>query len=473
MNRLSVLTILVGSAALAACSSGGGDPTATTSGAGAGAPGDTGPTYYKDIVPIVQKSCLGCHRPGDIAPFALTTYEEARAVAGLMATETKERRMPPWGALDTGECKPKHAWQEDLRLSEADIKTFEDWSLAGAPAGNPDDEPAPYEPPPNELSEKDAEVSPAKSFVSSGESDQFECFVLDPKLTETKYMNGVYFVPGNPKVVHHILLFSDPMKSSLAMAPAGGSYPCFGGSGVQGTALLAGWAPGGVPIELPPNVGTPLAAGSLLVMQIHYHPGGTTAAPDKTTVQLRYSDTPPEYYLTTALIGNDQKAKAGGDGLLPGPNDSGGTPEFRIPAGVKDHTETMVFTLPPMINGNPTPKLWVYNVGAHMHLVGVDQKITLDHAGSGSGEECLLQTPQWDFAWQRAYAYDAPLESLPVFAPGDKLTNRCTYDNTKDNKALVAALLEQKLTGPVDVTLGEETLDEMCLSALGLLSKAP
>lgn len=454
--------------ALSACSGGG--ETGAGSSSNVTNPPYSGPTYHKDIVPILQKSCQSCHRPGDIAPFGLMSYEEAKAAAPLMTIETKARTMPPWGAFETGECKPKNPWKEDLRLSDDEIATIEAWHQAGAPEGDPKDAPAPIETFANDLEGKDLELAPSDPFVTSGDLDQFQCFVLDPKLLETKYMNGVFFVPGNPKVVHHILLFSDPGKESLKNAPVGGNYTCFGGSGVPGTKLLAGWAPGGVPMELPANIGTPLEAGSLLVMQIHYHPGGTTADPDATAVQMRFSDAPPEYYLTTALIGNDQTPKPGGDGLLPGPNDGAG-PEFRIPAGAKGHTETMVFTLPGMLNGGPTPKIWIYNVGAHMHLVGVDQKISITH--TDGAEECLLQEPQWDFSWQRGYAYDAPIESLPVFAPGDKLVNRCTYDNSKDNPALVDALLEQGYTDPVDVGMGESTLEEMCLSALGVLTKAP
>lgn len=470
-QTLSMLSIMAASAALAACSGDGGEAATAGGDTGSGPPAYAGPTYYKDIVPILQKNCQSCHRAGDIAPFALMTYEEASAVAGLMAVETRAQRMPPWSALDTDECKPKHAWKDDLRLPEAAIKTFEDWSAAGAPAGDPKDAPAPYEPPPNELSGKSDELTPGAPFVTSGDADQFECFVLDPKLAEQKFMNGVYFVPGNRKVVHHILLFSDPKQNALMKAQVGGSYPCFGGSGVAESKLLAGWAPGGVPYELPPNIGTPIEAGSLLIMQIHYHPGGTTADPDTTAVQIRYSEAPPEYHLTTALIGNDQKAQPNGNGLQPGPNDANGTPQFLIPAGAKDHTETMVFTMPAMIGGNPTPKIWVYSTAAHMHLVGVDQKVTLEHGGAG--EECLLQTPQWDFSWQRGYAYDAEIESLPVFAPGDKLINRCTYNNTKENKDLAAALIEQKQPDLVDVKMGESTLEEMCLAGLGLLTKAP
>ncbi len=107
-------------------------------------------------------------------------------------------------------------------------------------------------------------------------------------------------------------------------------------------------------------------------------------------------------------------------------------------------------------------------VAAHMHLVGTDEKITVDRATATStnpASECLLQVPVWNFNWQRAYEYDTDIASLPLISPGDKVKVRCTYDNTMDNPALVSALTEagQKQTQPV--SLGETTLDEMCLGA--------
>ena len=80
----------------------------------------------------------------------------------------------------------------------------------------------------------------------------------------------------------------------------------------------------------------------------------------------------------------------------------------------------------------------------------------------------MLQTPDWNFAWQRAYLYDVKIEDLPPFLPGDVLKMRCTYDNTMANPYVQRALKDQGLTSPVDVKLGESTLDEMCLSALPL-----
>jgi hypothetical protein len=435
-------------------------------------PGDpgvqSGPTFHRDVEPLLQKRCQSCHTAGGIAPFSLISYAEASPLALLIAETTGSRLMPPWGAQDTDECQTRHGWRNDERLSDDEIAMLAAWGAAGAPEGDPADAPPPAEVQPTELSGKDLEIAP-KPFVTSGDRDEFRCFVLDPKLTEKIYINGTHFIAGNPSVVHHILLFADASRESEGKADADGGYDCFGGVGLTEQTMIAGWVPGGRPNDLPANIGTPVEAGSLLVMQIHYHPGGLTAEPDATRLQLRFTEGKPEYHLTTTLVGNFKGPMAGG-GLLPGPGDGPNGPEFRIPAGASDHTETMQATIP----GDPqTPEVFLYGVLAHMHLVGVDQKVAIQRAKVEPAEECLLHVPQWDFSWQRSYSYDAPVEDLPRLSPGDKLTLRCTYDNTLDNPALVGALTEENLSEPVDVRLGEETLDEMCITGLQLLTKAP
>ena len=96
-----------------------------------------------------------------------------------------------------------------------------------------------------------------------------------------------------------------------------------------------------------------------------------------------------------------------------------------------------------------------------MHYIGVDVKATIERAGS-SGPECLLQVPDWDFDWQGRYFYDVPIEQAPTIGPGDRITVRCTYDNTLANPFVRRALLENGLEDPMDVYLGDGTLDEMC-----------
>lgn len=461
--------------ALAGC----GGSSSSTEGGGGGSGGgggggsgpSAGPTFHRDIEPILQRSCQSCHSPGNIAPFSLLTYEEAKTVSGLMVDETKSRAMPPWGAFETAECQPQYGWQHDLRLSDAEIALFQAWHDAGNPKGDPKDAPPPADLGNGDLPGKTLDLQPVAPFVSSGAQDQFRCFVMDPGFADDVFMNGLHFVAGNPKVVHHALLFVDPNGDSEALADATGSYDCFGGPGIGG-ALIGAWAPGGVPVELAPNIGTRLPGGSKLVMQIHYHPAGTTAEPDSTRVQMRFTQS-PEYEMVFVLIGNNSQQEANGDGLQPGPNDAGNI-QFRIPANAAGHTETELFTLPDTINGNPMPELYVYGAATHMHYVGTDMLIQIDHKNPDSkalGTECLLQTPDWNFAWQRSYFYNTPIETLPRFLPGDVLKMRCTYNNTMDNPYVQRALKDQNLTSPIDVYLGESTLDEMCLSALPLLYK--
>ncbi len=169
----------------------------------------------------------------------------------------------------------------------------------------------------------------------------------------------------------------------------------------------------------------------------------------------------------TALIGN---ASNEGSGLLPGPNDAGGVPEFRIPANVAGHTEDMKFTL-----GIDTPGPYpVLAVGTHMHYVGTDMRVTVQRANGNVSalqpkDECLVETPHWDFNWQRWYQYDTDIASLPTLGLGDTLHMHCEYDNTKENPFVYTALDQQGLSEPMDVRLGEMTLDEMCLGVVGVL----
>ena len=469
-------------ACLVAACFGGSSPSTGDDGSGSsGADGGTSVTpagavtYYKDVLPIVQAHCQKCHVDGGIAPFALTTYDDAKNVVGLLVDATQKRTMPPWGAADTTECAPPKPWKDDMRLADAQIATLKAWQDGGALAGDPKDGPAPRAPDATDLTNATFSMT-TTPYTLTQPTDEFRCFVIDPKLAQATYFNGAFFIPGNKSVVHHVLLFSDPQRASEKLADATGQYDCFGGARTPGGGLLAAWAPGGVPMELPANVGTPLAASSLLVMQIHYHPHSAVRNdPDQTKVQLRFTAAAPDYIAVTSLIGNfNGPLGTGGDGLQPGPNDNG-APKFLIPANVSGHTETMRFTMPASQKGVPTPQVFLYSVGAHMHLVGVDEKLSVHYATPPQGapaDQCLLQVPQWNFNWQRAYVYDTPIESLPVLHPGDQLTVRCGYDNTMKNPALADALSQQSLTAPRDVKLGETTLDEMCLGAFTFLAKA-
>ncbi len=473
----ALATYLIGSVALCGVGlgcSGGGGATPVTTGA---------VTFHKDVEPILRQHCDMCHVAAGIAPMPLVTYEDSQPYAAMIAAQTSARTMPPWGAVSTPDCTPPLPWKDDPSLSDDEIATLAAWSAAGAPEGNPADAPTAQTPQPIGLSGVTADLSPPAPWTLSSESaDEFRCFVLDPQIVQTTYLNGSFVVAGNSQVVHHALVFTDPAGASRAMVTdqATQSYDCFGGPGLSQTALLAAWAPGGLPTDYPSNVGAQLDAGTLLVMQVHYHPHVATGGlpSDQTHFQMRLVSTKPQYFAYTILPGNDDAAvDASGNGLLPGPDDPAAGPAFVIPPGVSGHTETMQFTVPSTVKKQALPaSLPIFAIGGHEHYVGSAVQVTVHHANPPAGtaaDQCLVSIPHWDFDWQRLYRYDAPIGQLPAVAPGDVMTIRCTYDNTLDNPKLAASLAEQGLSQPQTVRLGETTLDEMCLAPAVLLAAVP
>jgi hypothetical protein len=475
---ISCLFGLTGAAlALTACGEGTGaeaEAGETGSGDGDGDPGDGDgdpgdgdgdaalrPNWHQDIAPLVHQNCVGCHVDGGIAPFSLESYEQASPWGALMSEVVDEGLMPPWGALETAECQLEHSWANDLRLADADKQLIADWVAAGTPEG-PADEAAPLPAPPElDLQNPTATFQNPSSFTVGGTEDSFICYSIDPQLQNDVWITGLQMIPDNEQVVHHVLIYADPDANSAAVAGPDGSYPCFGTAGVDNASLIGTWVPGAVPTEMPEGVGVPMPAGSRVILAYHYHPTGGGDEVDQSSVALRWTEDEPPYDATIDLLGNFPAAP----GLEPGPNDPGGTPLFLIPPDVSDHTETMSVTIPDQV-----PPIDIFTLGTHMHYVGVDMKVWIERDGQ---EICLIQTPRWDFNWQRTYTIDAPLGQMPKVQGGDVVKLRCTYDNTLQNPFLVDALAEQGLSEPTTVFLGESSLEEMCLLIFGLATPFP
>jgi hypothetical protein len=429
--------------------------------------GVASPTYWRDVAPILQARCEGCHAPGGIAPFAFDGYEKTKALAGPIAQRTRARTMPPFNAIETSECKPPLPWKHDERLPEGEIATLESWLAAGTPEGSASDfvsRPVQR----RALARVDRELAPAP-FTAQGAQDQFRCFVLDPNLPLGAYVKGVHVLPGNAKVVHHVIVMADPQRTALAKAPVGQSWACGGAMPFDaGQYPIAVWTPGIDPVELPDDIRMGLTANPLLVMQIHYSPAGAAGEVDQTKVQLELDLAKPKYLLYTTAVGNLPTALPGGDGLFPGPNDGPLGPEFRIPANTKGHTETMQLSVGhPLLPNIPGSR--IYGVMGHAHLGGTD--VLVEHVKAGGTKSCLLQD-RWDFHWQRMYAYDGAVERLPALEPGDRIRVRCTYDNSPSNTALAKERAARGLP-MTDLLLGEETLDEMCLAIPQILIPHP
>jgi hypothetical protein len=371
-RRSSVSWVALVALALAGC---GGGVDDAAGGAGGGPGGGGGepngePTFYADVLPILQRSCLHCHSEGRIGGFSLATYEQARAQAGIIAAVTADGRMPPWHAVDTDVCQPQRPWLDDARLSDAEKATLRAWADTDAPEGDPADGPGDYQLPPTGLADPDLELEPANPSIVEGDVDQFTCVVYDPGLDADVFVEALNFEAGNAKVAHHALVFRVDRADAEALSGGDERFECFGAPGPD---LIHAWAPGQTALELPPTVGMPLSPDQVIVVQMHYHPTGTSAEQDTSKIQLRFAAAEPEWEFTIALPGNASSAPQ----LLAGPND-GAEPEFTIPAGAEDHVERMVFEVPQLPADLP-----VLVVGTHMHYVGVDARFWIERAQPG------------------------------------------------------------------------------------------
>ncbi|HEY5928375.1 MAG TPA: hypothetical protein VIV11_42105 [Kofleriaceae bacterium] len=438
--------------------------------------GDDGPdpdpepraTWYQDVAPIVAEHCMGCHSPGGIGPFDLTTYDMASENAGRMIDQIDKGAMPPFDAREEADCTPRFHWEDDPRLSATEVDTIKLWIEDGLAEGTV----APNPPiPSTELSGVTKTLTPTVPFTSSGTRDQFICYVLDPQ-TQGTWLTGLQVRPGNPLVVHHVVV-SELMPGAehdavVAQRGIGIPWDC-SQEQTPGGFVVSIWTPGNQPMQTPTDLAVPLVGGAKLVMQLHYHPAGMTHQPDATTIDLRTSLTWPKKMYFVGAFGNEFQAPS----LLPDPDDRlSGTPEFRIPAGDADHLEHMRITVPPL---GDISQVQLYSVNPHMHMVGTHISAKIERPaprGTDPANECLANG-NWNFDWQRTYIYDAPLEQMPTLMPGDVIDLKCKWNNTMANPFVQRLLEDEGLVAPIDLMLGEGSTDEMCLEIFGFAIDAP
>jgi hypothetical protein len=380
---------------LAACGS-------STSGTDA----SVGPTYYKDVLPITQVSCNGCHVAGGIAPFALDSYEAAKLKAPLMSDAVTNRRMPPW--LASKGCGGPFVG--DRTLSDAQISTINDWFHAGAPEGNPADAPAAASAA-EQLPQVDLTLQMPQPYTPTLKDD-YRCFTVDPALTQEQVVVGYDITPGAKRVVHHVIMYIVPRAAALAKdaQDTTSGWQCFGGANVDTNGTLGAWAPGGAAVRFPVNTGIRVKPGEVIAMQVHYNTENAVEA-DQTSVKLMYGK------------GTEKSAY-----LVPIVAD-----QFSIPPNAVDHAHTESF---PNTFGFGL-KLWGFL--PHMHTKG--KKISLT---GGANDECLVDIQRWDFHWQSQYFRRTPYD-LPSNA---SLKINCSWDNPTASS----------------VTWGEGTSDEMCFA---------
>ncbi len=383
-------------------------------------------TYTKHVARVLQDRCVGCHRPGGVGPFALTEYESAKSWAPDLVALTQSGQMPPWKAV------AGHGdFINDRRMTDADKKTLADWLAADCPKGDAKDMPAP-----RIFTDEwtrgtpDVILKPSESYtVSAAGEDEYRCFVLPTDFTEDKFIAGFEVMPGNKKVVHHVLLFIDTsgMAEKLDAADPGPGYATTAGfPGFVPSGGLGGWAPGNTGRPMPEGTARLLPKSARIVMQVHYHKSGKTEQ-DQTRVGFYYAKGEVKRGIFDLMV-LPLRARFGG---------------LNIPPGDLSYECKASLTL--------ADDYFFYSTTPHMHLIGRDMKVVAT-LPDGT-KKPLIFVSDWDFNWQESYRYKEPI-ALPK---GTKLDMSAHFDNSASNP-------NNPNDPPKKIVWGEQTKDEMCIA---------
>ena len=445
-----------------ACTGGAASSSADAGSDGSGAT----PTFSGQIAPLVTQHCRGCHTKGGIAPFAFDDYAATKQWGKASRKAIEARTMPPWGVDASGSCG---TWQQQRWLSLDEIKAFGAWVDGGMPVGTATQAmPAVAKPETLGASAIDVPMpvayTPKPKGTQDAPTDDYRCFRIDPKLTSAKYVTGFEVVPGDARVVHHVLLFSVAPKAWPATA--GGKFPsndavmkhldnlepdrpgweCFGAAGddVLVSGLPATWAPGTSAVRYPAGTGVKLEPGEELVMQVHYSLADADPATvkDLTRVRLELADKVERQVWVVLHDPFIFKLFAGlpQDSLAPGK----AKVEYPWSATVKDFN----FWLPAAAGTT----FDLIGVLPHLHKRGRSLNLSLQQ-GEGKPKVCAADVPQWDFDWQQIYFADKPTR----IDAETRFHVKCVYDTSDTTEPVLA---------------GYGTNNEMCLFALFLAKPA-
>jgi peroxiredoxin len=343
-------------------------------------------TYSNQVARLLQNRCVECHRKGQAAPFALTSYSEVAGWAESLLEMIELRRMPPWHA------NPAHGkFANDARLSEDEIKTLRDWVSTGCPEGD-----AKQLPPSKDYADgwripkPDVVLKIPKPYsVPANGEVRYQYFEVPTNFTEDKWIQAAEALPDAKQVVHHIIVFVRPP----------GVRNVGGGGGLNDEWLVA-TAPGARPLILPTGQAKKVPKGSTLVFQMHYTPNGK-ATTDQSSVGLVFAD--PK---TVRKEVKTDRAVNTRFALKPNQRDQ------KVEAMQRIDENTMLLALFP-----------------HMHLRG--QSFRYEAKYPNGKTEILLDVPHYDFAWQNSYLLEEP-KLLPA---GTVIHCTATFDNSTANKS--------------------------------------
>lgn len=346
------------------------------------------PNYTRDIAPVLYEYCAKCHRPGGVAPFAMTSHQVVADWAPSIAHALRSNKMPPWHA------DPEYGhFANDLSLPGPLKATLLRWLDAGAPRGDGADPLADLPPPPafdrwpEELGEPDALVTiPIQPVKADGAEPYRYIFTQTPNPTNV-WLKAAIVRPSNYKAVHHYLVWLGHIGNSGTTDNS--SYESH----------IAEFVPGYEPFRLPPDAGIFLARSNKITFNLHYTPYGVETTDEPVLALWYHKEKPPKRWVA-GNVGN-------------------GT--FSIPPQARDHPVQAEWTLPNAIT--------LQRMNPHMHVRG--KRVKYEAFYPDGHRELLLSVPDYDFNWQIGYALAEP-RLLPA---GTRLVVSGAFDNSPQNLA--------------------------------------
>jgi len=384
-------------------------------------------TYYRDVAPILQANCQGCHRKGEVGPFELMTYDDAYDNATRIAEVVNERRMPPWHGNLNPEFGKLH---NDKRLSEEEIDTILAWAAQDAPPGNKADAPQPIQWPPKgawEIGKPDFVYKMPEPFhLPKSGILEYQFFRVKLNYQEDRWFQAVEVKPGNAEVVHHVGLHLVPAGNKQFVGFAG--MTALYGLNAGRAVLINDYVPGDTynAKVYPATQAVRIPAGSDLIYEVHYTPNNREPTTDQSMVAFRWAPRPPQEEVFTAVF-----RKPIGRFQIPPHH-----PHFRA-------EDTYFFEHDVLIDA----------IRPHFHLRGKSFRVELiqrDPKTDAVGERnTVITVPVWDPDWQRTYELATPL----LVKAGTEVVVTGHFDNSWLNP--------NNPDPSVTVVWGQQTNDEM------------
>lgn len=367
------------------------------------------PSFHGDVLPVLEQRCQPCHKAGEIAPMAFTTYREVRPWAKAIREAVLRKKMPPWFVE-----KASVEFENDPRLTDAEIRTIDEWVKAGAPEGKAP--PAETQTLTVEPERADLIIKTPKAFHSPSRGEvEYHSIIVPLKNLSDLWVNSVELRPSVREVIHHMVAYvREPGSDWLRDKPVGEYFPH---QGVTTSDILAVYTPGQGPARLPAGMAKLIPAESELVLQLHVTPSGKSTNVD-VEIRITLAREAPARRVLTLQMNNVS---------------------FRIPSFAPDYRVQVTGSLP----GDAL----LLSMLPHMHLRG--KAFDYEVIGEGGRAETLLRVAPYDFYWQLNYRLKEPR----LLKKGTRLRFTAWYDNSANNP--------RNPDPSAEVSYGEQSREEM------------